>query len=1546
VLGHDNLLVNLEQIRIAFEQTPESRAAYWLPPYHDMGLVAGIFEPVYTGYPCALMAPDSFLRRPACWLEAIDRYGATMSGAPNFAYDLCVRKTVPEERERLDLSSWTVAFNGAEPVRADTLNRFAAAFAVSRFRKRALVACYGLAEATLLVSAGAVAAEPTVRPVDRDTLSAGKLEPGDEALVACGAPAEGLVVAIVDPASASSVPDGTVGEIWVAGANVAHGYRNRPADPSFAARLPEHPGLTFLRTGDLGALIDGELVITGREKDLIVVRGRNVYPQDLERAAERAHPAIRAGGIAAFAEAERAAGDAQIAIVCELERGRTSVDADAVGRAVRRAVSERCEVAVATVVLIEAGRIPKTSSGKIRRRACAAALAAGALQAVGESRAAAPATDPPDRSQILAGSGRDRAALVAELVVAAAIRRGAPDADGTQSLLDVVTDSMNAVEVAADLHGALGVEVPLADILGDASIDELAARLAARLEEVAAPQPGVDPSVLSPGQAALWLVQKLVPSSSAYNLSIALRLHGRLDPRALARALAGVSARHAQLRVGVAADGGQLRFVDAPSPELVRIDVVAQENVAEIMTRIATAPFDLERGPLWRLAWLDGPTPTLLLCAHHVIADYDSLHVILDDLEQELQGGSLPPLRHGFAELVALESARDEAGQAEAKRSFWSAELADAPVLDLPSPGLRPVRATHRGSQHELVLPEDAVEALRRLARAEHTTPHAVMLAAFHALLHRWTGQEDIVIGTPVTGRRLPWTRDIVGYCVNPLPVRARPHSRRPFVELLREVRDRVVAGLAHELPFPSIVEATGGPRDPSRTLVFQALFALEKSHGGERDGILVPAAGGRIRFADLDAEPLLIRPSHVPFDVAMFVEQTASGFAVAVQVSHDALDGACAARLADQWVRLLTAAVRSPAEPVGLLPLLSAAEHEFVVHEANRAPATAAPPQDCLHTLVAQQAQRTPDAVALVDGHRTISYRELVQRASAVAHRLREHGVGPDMRVGLYLDRGAEMVVAVLGVLAAGGAYVYLDPRYPRDRVAFMIGDADMAVLLAQEHLLDQVPESAARLIALKRMAAADGAPLGFPDVDVRREHLAYVIYTSGSTGRPKGVAIEHRNAAALVGWAHGEYDPSLLRGTLAATSLAFDLSVFELFVPLSCGGAVIIADSALDLPRLPARDQVTLVNTVPSAMTELVAAGAVPTSVRVVNLAGEPLTAALAEAVHGLGHVTRVYNLYGPTEDTTYSTFERVERGATPTLGRPLANRATYVLDRLGQPVPVGVVGEICLGGEGVARGYLNRPELTLERFVPSTIPDAPGRLYWTGDLGRRLPDGRVEYLGRRDRQIKLRGFRVELEEIVAALVDDPTVADAAVIADDEQRLLAYVAAPDGADSTELRAYLDSRLPPFMVPNRITVLDQLPQTPNGKVDYGALSAVRPSQGVTVRMAPSNPTETELVDIWREVLGFEAGVSDDFFAVGGHSLLAIRVQARIRDRFGVDLPLPVMFEQRTIERLSQAIESGSAASLPRIRAVGRGSRRLADLTAEPRVAAGERESA
>ncbi|MBV8201449.1 MAG: amino acid adenylation domain-containing protein, partial [Acidobacteria bacterium] len=791
--------------------------------------------------------------------------------------------------------------------------------------------------------------------------------------------------------------------------------------------------------------------------------------------------------------------------------------------------------------------------------------------------------------------------------------------------------------------------------------------------------------------------------------------------------------------------------------------------------------------------------------------------------------------------------------------------------------------------------------------------------------------------------------------------------------ELVALARQATLGGHAHqELPFEQLVAELSPQRNLGQTPLFSVLFTLQH-----------PAPEPRL--PGLRLVPVEVARAESRFDLEIEVADGAApvcGF----RYDSDLFDAATVARMSCHYANLLAALVADPDCPLGEAPLLPAGErHQLLLGWNDTATARQTPAT--LAELFAAQAARTPQAVALVAAGGNLSYAELQRRAGRLARHLRAAGAGPEVPVGVLLERTPRLVVGLLAILEAGGAYLPLDPAYPAARIATMLEDARAPLLLTEEPVLARLPAGlppeGVRVLDLAELdedAACDrpGASRLPPGPRPQPGNLAYVIYTSGSTGRPKGVAIEHRSAAALAGWAHRSFPPADLAGVFAGTSVCFDLSVFELFVPLTCGGTVVLGDDALALASPPRAAAVTLINTVPSAMAELLRLDAVPPSVRTINLAGEPLSSRLVAEIHAQTAVLRVLDLYGPSEDTTYSTWALRRGGEPATIGRPLDDTRVLVLDPRLEPVPIGVPGELCIAGAGLARGYLHHPELTASKFVPDPFAalalgaaGGGGRLYRTGDLARMLPDGRLQFLGRRDHQVKLRGFRIELGEIEALLARHPALREAAVAVREEgggegSRLVAYVVpaaveTAGGPGPDELRAYLARLLPAYMVPAAWVVLPGgLPRTPNGKLDRRALPAPPAPLGAgdardgsgTVFEAPRTAAERALALIWAEVLGLDrVGLHDDFFRLGGHSLLATRVVARLRRELGVDLPLRSLFQTPTLAGLAATVQALQERRQPReprevpatrprlvplARAAGRRGRSALDRPGEP----------
>jgi amino acid adenylation domain-containing protein len=773
-----------------------------------------------------------------------------------------------------------------------------------------------------------------------------------------------------------------------------------------------------------------------------------------------------------------------------------------------------------------------------------------------------------------------------------------------------------------------------------------------------------------------------------------------------------------------------------------------------------------------------------------------------------------------------------------------------------------------------------------------------------------------VAVGSPIANRRHVEIEGLIGFFVNTLVLDARCGDDPPFLELLARVRESCLGAYAHQdLPFERLVEELHPQRDLAHNPLFEVMLAFEEP--------LAPRQAG-----DLLLAPRRIDNGTAKLDLLLTVTRGPAGAGWSAAAEHDAslFDPPTIERLLGHWRTLLEGIVEQPAARLADLPLLTAPERDQILGVWSGA-AIEAPAGGCLHELVAAQAERTPNLIAVAASGQTLTYRELADRSDRLAHRLRLLGVGPEQRVGVFLRREPSLIVALLGVLGAGGAYVPLDPAYPQDRIDFMLADSGARVLLTESSLSGFPGRFSSEIVLLDDAAPQERTPL--PPAGAGPDNLAYLIYTSGSTGRPKGVAITHGSAVALVRWALGLFPPEDLAGVLASTSICFDLSVFEIFVPLSCGGRVVLAGNALELPALAAASDVTLVNTVPSVIAELVRNRALSATVRTVNLAGEPLDRSLAEAIHSAS-AARLLNLYGPSEDTTYSTWAEVGRreGGSPAIGRPLAGTQAWVVDPRGAPVPAGVPGELRLGGTGLARGYLGRPDLTAERFVPDPFGPPGSRLYRTGDLVRWRNDGQLDFLGRIDRQVKLRGFRIELGEIEAALLTDPLVHAAAVAARDDgaagRRLVAYVVPAGAADEDLprlLKARLRETLPDYMLPAAFVLLDALPLTPSGKIDRGALPPAFETRQAAGRKpggaAPRTGVEQRIAAIWEELLGVESpGIDDDFFELGGHSLLASRLVARLADVFGVEIPLQRPFESPTLAGLALAVEDAVLADL------------------------------
>ena len=1398
-VSHGNLLHNQRAIQESFGHTSDDIIVGWLPLYHDMGLIGNVMQPLYLGAPCILMSPVHFLQKPVRWLSAISKYGATTSGGPNFSYELCARQVTDAQRANLDLSSWTVAFNGAEPVRAATMERFSERFRECGFRRQAFYPCYGLAEATLLVTGGTKGAAPVVRSTA--DLSGFQVAPHTSnvrgnRIVGCGRARAGQSIRIVHPDSGVPCADGQEGEIWVSGLSVAQGYwqREEESKATFQATVATSGEGPFLRTGDLGLLQDGDLFVTGRLKDLIIIRGRNHYPQDIEQTVEACHPSLRAGGCAAFSITDGE--EERLVVVQEVEPRARMLDVPAIADAIRQAVAHSHELSVSAVVLIKAGSLPKTSSGKVQRGLCRTQFLGRSLATVGESTLQ-PSSDRPDLTDdhLAFGEGENDGlgATISEIWSQVL---GRPTVGSHDDFFALGGDSLRGLQMVARLQELRGIEIPLDSLFEHPTLAAFMAFAASVDPALADSSREPIPTIardsrlsLSFSQERFWFFEQLSSGSSINNIPVALRLRGPLDVEALRRAANEIVRRHEILRASFALIDGHPTHVIAPQLSLALVveertggtKAQCEEDILRAVRAEACRPFDLVAGPLirCRLFRLEGTDHLLSVTVHHMIADGQSMEIIRRELFsfytafKDKRAVSLPARLLQYVDVAAWQ--RRQAGSEAERRQldYWRGRLDGVPpLLTLPWDYPRPAIQGSRGARYPWKISSAIGERLQAVGSRYRVTPFMLLLSAFGLLLSRYSRQTDFCIGTPVANRGHRDTEELVGCFVNTVALRLELTGDPSFPDFLNQVRKTVLEAQAHQaLPFERLVDEMGVARDLGHTPLFQVMFVLEEA--------VLDAA----RLADLEVSRVPVSTDTSVFDLTLEMVRNGDGSLEAVfEYSTDLFAESTISRMAGHLQELLRQLVAAPETRPSEWPMLSVAEQAAALAD-GRGPRKPALQDACLHRLIEAHTSRAPQALALESSHRAVTYDELNRKANQLARYLCRQGIGRDIPVGLCVDRSVDMAVGLLGCLKAGATYVPVDPVYPMERKAAILHDAQPSLILTQGKQLGALPPQAPPLFLLdEQWDDAASLPDHNLSIGPHPEQLAYLLYTSGTTGQPKGIGISHR-ALTNHGLATREaYDLSPRDRALQFASISFDVVAEECFPTWLAGGTVVLRSEEPvpaygDFTNFLRERQVTVVN-VPTPywagwieeMERL--AVALPPSLRLTIVGSEKAQMDDLRRWKRLTDACAWCNAYGPTEATvTASTYRPDIDSALPALrsvpiGRPIANVELYVLDAHLQPVPIGVPGELYIGGAGLARGYHRLPALTAERFIPHPVSlDEGARLYRTGDLGRRSADGVLEFLGRGDDQVKIRGFRVELQDIETHVRFHPLVKDARV-------------------------------------------------------------------------------------------------------------------------------------------------------------------------------------
>ncbi|WP_338511047.1 amino acid adenylation domain-containing protein [Pseudomonas trivialis] len=1309
-------------------------------------------------------------------------------------------------------------------------------------------------------------------------------------------------------------PIGVAGELYLGGEGVARGYLERPALTAerFVPDPFGQPGSRVYRSGDLTrGRPDGVVDYLGRVDHQVKIRGFRIELGEIE-ARLREQPSV---GETVVVAQEGPTGKQLVAYVVPLD---TTLLTDAVAQssareALRSALKVRLPDYMVPTHLMFLERMPLTPNGKLDRKGL-------------------PVPDVSLMQQVYVAPQseleRQVAAIWAEVL-------GVEQVGLADHFFESGGHSLLAMQVISRLRHLLGTEVPLRTLFEQPRLQGFVEALSDPQASLTSAPPILPvsrqrPLALSYAQERQWFLWQLDPHSAAYHVPSTLRLRGWLDPLALQRSFATLVARHESLRTQVYQDAGRAVQVVR---EVGAVDIVQARATEADLQRLVEAeiarPFDLQQGPLLRvtLLRLAEDDHVLVLVQHHIVSDGWSMQVMVDEMVQLYAAYSqgedlqLPALPIQYADYAQWQRDWMAAGERDRQLAYWQALLGgEQPVLELPIDRPRPAVQSFRGASLEINLDPALVAGLKALAQRENVTLFIVLLASFQSLLHRYSGQQDIRVGVPIANRNRVETERLVGFFVNTQVLKGDIDAQLTVTQLLQQAKRRALDAQSHQdLPFEQLVEALQPERSLSHNPLFQVMFNHQSQARLVSTGQQLP---------DLTIEGLDWGTQTAQFDLSLDTQETGEGLGATLTYATDLFDAATPKRMARHWQNLLQAMLGDPHQRVSQLTLLESVEEQVMIEQWNDT-AQDYPLQHSVQQLIEAQVSRTPDAQALVFAAESLSYAQMNARANRLAHRLIQQGVGPDVLVGVAMERSIEMVVALLAVLKAGGAYVPLDPDYPRDRLAYMLEDSQVHLLLTQAHLMQALPtRDPERCLLVEQgdrwlSAYADTNP----DVAVDAENLAYVIYTSGSTGQPKGAGNRHCALTNRLLWMQQAYALDTDDTVLQKTPFSFDVSVWEFFWPLMTGARLVVAAPGdhrdpSRLVELIKRQQVTTLHFVPSMLQAFLQD---PQAARCQGLqriicSGEALPVDAQQQVFAKLPNAGLFNLYGPTEaaiDVTHWTCVDEQRDSVP-IGRPIANLRTHVLDALLQPVAAGVAGELYLGGVGLARSYHRRPGLTAERFVP--CPFQPGeRLYRTGDRVRQRMDGVIDYIGRLDHQVKLRGLRIELGEIEARLLEHPQVREASVQVHEGKYLVGYLVLQDSTQAWRdaLSAHLLAHLPDYMVPAQWVLLERMPLSPNGKLDRKALPAPDASVHERRFVAARNPLEQTLVAVWREVLEVEqVGVEDNFFESGGHSLLVLMLKERIRKAVGVELSVSQLMLNPTVAGQAACLEGSAGRSL------------------------------
>lgn len=1575
MVTHQNLLHNSKLLKQAFNYHPESHCVSWLPMYHDMGLIGGILQPLFGGYSCTLMSPAAFLQSPVRWLQIISGKKGTISGAPNFGYELCVKKITGEQMENIDLRSWEVAFNGAEPVNAQTMKSFADKFAPCGFDHRALFPCYGLAEATLFVSGGAYQTGAKICELDAVKFAANEIEESSnetkkikEAVSSGRLYEKDQKVVIVENETRQPVAENRIGEIWISGESVAKGYWNNSSETEkvFNLNLNGNSNKDFLATGDLGFIKDGELFVTGRIKDLIIIRGVNHYPQDIEKTVTDTDPAaLTPNGCAAFSVMRI---DEVLTVVVEIRHPK-KLDLDNLISDIRRNVTKTHGIEIGEILFTKAAKIPKTTSGKIQRAKCREQYLNSELP---EIKKWSVYSNPEDQKILFEEKLPERFFPNINEQIYSAIKKefGIETKHDRINLTEL--DSLKITELLHIIEENTGVEITFSEIYQMETLGDLFELVRQREKSngfkhrISEPFTNSDneEKKLSYGQKGFLFLHQFYKEVSPDNIFIAAEIKHKIDDAHLEKSLEKIIEKHEVLRTRYRENS--YRYDTEPfeskseSLDICVVKDLSDKELREVISDEIYKPFDIAKSLFsFKLYRRKDDDSVLLLKFHHSIADYWSLRIIAQDLLEfydDFANNRTPVIAeraNKYSDFANWQRSFAESRKGLDSLNFWKERLGNKlPFLSLPIGKPFVKENTFRGDNYNFGFDAELTSRIKAFSKDSKVSIYTTLLASYFALLFRYTGQEEQIIGSPFSGRISGKWAETAGYFVNLMPVRLKLNKSDGFADIQKNLHREILKITENQnYPFNLLVEKIKPERAAGKNPVFQTMFVFQNKSEINDFSLAefsLGISGGKVSSGNLTLESFEIKNKAAQFELSVYLAENDKGIKGKIEFNSGLFNAEAIEKFALYWERLLEQALKNPALKINLLEIVTENDLQKIV-AAKPEVSQVKNGEQLIDRIFENQAAKTPEKIALICGDKKMTYHELNRRADELAEHLKNRGIGAEDLVGICLPRDENLVISILAVLKSGGGYVPLDANYPDERLSYISSESNIKLLITKKNQNTVWANESIEKVLIDGDLTENNEVKNRKDSDVNSK-LAYVIYTSGSTGKPKGVAIEHRSVVSFLDWSLRQFSAENLSRTLASTSINFDLSIFELFAPLSCGGTIVLVENALFLQEVAESSKITLINTVPSTMNELLKLNLIPEKVQIINLAGEPLKKTLVSKLYETTQVEKVFNLYGPSEDTTYTTFEMVSRDDEKvTIGRSIDKTRIYLLNEDLQLVPEGAVGEVYIGGEGLARGYFQRSDLTAEKFLPNPFAGNDGaRMYATGDLAKYLPDGKLDYLGRKDNQVKVRGFRIELGEIETALSRHPHIREAAVITkenkNNELELIAYLipaGETDAISTTSIRSYLKQKLPDYMIPQYFLPLENLPLTSNKKIDRLALAKLdvrfeKPEQNGT---APQNIYQQKIVEIWKDVLSRECvNIEDNFFELGGTSLLITRVASRLKETFQVEFTLQEIYDCFTVKKQAELIEELKKNSIAvlktsKIKSVSRTSRKIGSLS-------------